>query len=131
MKKRIIKIVFFFLISIILILLYYIIFKNFGIAIPCIFHKITGLYCPGCGITRMLISLLHGNIEEAFMYNQLLFIMLPFFILYGFYELYLYIVDKKDTILVKIPKYYSYILLGIVLTWGIIRNLSIFPNLKP
>ena len=94
MKKRIIKIVFFFLISIILILLYYIIFNKFGIAIPCIFHKITGLYCPGCGITRMLISLLHGNIKEAFMYNQLLFIMLPFFILYGFYELYLYIVDK-------------------------------------
>ncbi len=28
---------------------------------PCLFHRITGLYCPGCGGTRALIALLRGH----------------------------------------------------------------------
>ena len=28
-----------------------------GIGIPCIFYEITGLKCVGCGISRMLVSI--------------------------------------------------------------------------
>ncbi|HTA66586.1 MAG TPA: DUF2752 domain-containing protein [Xanthomonadaceae bacterium] len=44
---------------------------------PCPFHALTGLYCPGCGSTRALYSLLHGDLPQALAMNPLLVIALP------------------------------------------------------
>lgn len=98
------------------------------IPIPCKFHAITGLYCPGCGLTRMIINLLKGNIAGAFSNNPLLFIMTPFIIIYLVINGYLYI--KNGTIL-KIPKTTCYILLIITIAFGILRNLPQFAILAP
>jgi len=38
----------------------------------CMFHKLTGLYCPGCGATRALSALLHGDIGASLHNNLLL-----------------------------------------------------------
>ena len=46
----------------------------------CVFHKVTGLQCMGCGAQRMLHSLLHGDIESAFHANAFLLISLPFLV---------------------------------------------------
>ena len=35
------------------------------ILLPCIFHKLTGLYCPGCGGTRAVYWLLKGNVAYS------------------------------------------------------------------
>ena len=35
----------------------------------CAFHQATGLWCPGCGLTRGLYQLLHGHIGAALGYN--------------------------------------------------------------
>ncbi len=43
----------------------------------CPFHAITGLYCPGCGSTRMLYYLLHGHPALAFSQNPLTLLLLP------------------------------------------------------
>jgi hypothetical protein len=43
----------------------------------CLFHKATGLYCPGCGSLRALHQLLHGHVSAAFRFNPLLIVMLP------------------------------------------------------
>ena len=40
-------------------LLYAVFVKWSGIAIPCLFHLVTGLKCPGCGVTQMCVALLH------------------------------------------------------------------------
>jgi len=48
----------------------------------CIFHEITGLYCPGCGSQRAVSALLHGRLFEAVDYNLLLVVSAPF-ILYS------------------------------------------------
>lgn len=32
---------------------------------PCAFYTLTGYYCPGCGGTRAVISLLHGRLLTA------------------------------------------------------------------
>lgn len=36
---------------------------------PCLFHIITGYYCPGCGGTRALRALLHGRFLQAAWYH--------------------------------------------------------------
>ena len=43
---------------------------------PCMFHKLTGLNCPGCGTTRALHQLLHGHIGAAFRLNPMLFLLM-------------------------------------------------------
>jgi len=35
----------------------------------CVFKNLTGIKCPGCGMTRALLFLGHGNIREAVMMN--------------------------------------------------------------
>lgn len=46
----------------------------------CIFHRLTGLQCMGCGSQRMIHALLHGNIEGAFAANAFAMIISPFLI---------------------------------------------------
>lgn len=42
----------------------------------CVFHAITGLDCPGCGSTRALYQLLHGNVRAAWHLNPMLFLLM-------------------------------------------------------
>ena len=48
-----------------------------GIMIPCMFRQITGLRCPGCGVTHMVLDILKFDIPGAFTENQALFFILP------------------------------------------------------
>jgi hypothetical protein len=36
---------------------------------PCPFHAATGLWCPGCGLTRATNAFLHGRVLAGFGYN--------------------------------------------------------------
>lgn len=101
---------------------YYFISKVFSIGIPCMFYEITHLYCPGCGITRMFFSLLKLDFYQAFRYNPLVFCYLVMFILYK-------LINLKFKI--KIPSYFSYILLSIAIVFGILRNIDGFSFLRP
>ncbi len=44
---------------------------------PCPFHAVTGLFCPGCGSTRTLHALLHGDLMQALAMNPLLVVAIP------------------------------------------------------
>lgn len=39
---------------------------------PCLFHLATGYYCPGCGGTRAIASLLHGQLFRSFLYHPVI-----------------------------------------------------------
>ena len=43
----------------------------FGQGFPCLFHLVTGLYCPGCGGTRAALFLLQGQWRESLFYNPI------------------------------------------------------------
>ncbi len=51
--------------------------RRMGFALPCVFHLVTGKLCPGCGISRMFLSLLDGDLRAAWHYNPALLCMLP------------------------------------------------------
>lgn len=100
---------------------------KYNIYIPCLFNKITGLYCPGCGITRMIIAIKNMNFYQAFRYNPLMFILMPFFIIY-YITYYTYWIKNKR---LKINNKIWYTLLIIIVLYGIIRNLPAFKYLIP
>lgn len=48
---------------------------------PCMFLLVTGHYCAGCGLTRMLHALVHGDLATAVHMNvlaMLLLVAMPF-----------------------------------------------------
>ena len=48
-----------------------------GLAIPCVFHLLTGLQCAGCGVSRMCLSLLRLDFAGAWQYNPAVLCLLP------------------------------------------------------
>lgn len=123
MKKRLYHVIIRYLILLIILISYFFINKYTGIGIPCLFYKLTGYQCPGCGITRCLFSIIQFKFKDAFYYNPLLFIYLPFIVAYFLYNDYLYIKNKNDKILVKIPNVFTYALVVITILFGILRNI--------
>lgn len=121
MKKR--DYIFGFLLVLVIAMLYF----RYSIAIPCIFNKITGLYCPGCGITRMIISLLKGDIYQAFRYNPLIFIEVPIIVILLIFEK----LFKNNKYIKKVINTIFIILLIITITFGVLRNIPQLSFLAP
>ena len=93
-----------------------------GPIFPCAFNKVTGLYCPGCGMTRAVHSALKLDFYQSFRYNSLLYVMLP---LIG---LYYYLRGKNK---VKASKVIIILMIVIALGYGILRNIQYFNFLSP
>ena len=100
----------------------------FILKIECPIHKLTGLYCPGCGITRMFISLFKLKFYQAFRYNPLLFLYL---IIFGLYCLYYLILKKIGKEPIKISNKFLYVIICITILFGILRNIDLFRWLAP
>ncbi len=113
------------LIFIIVVIINYLLFNSF---LPCIFHKITVFYCPGCGVTRMLISIFKLEFYQAFRYNVYLFILLIITIVYQIIKLITYkLLTKK----IRLNNYIYILLLMTTIAFGILRNLPNFSYLIP
>lgn len=115
------------IVLIVIFLIYAILIIRFDIGIPCVFYEITGLYCPGCGITRLCLSLFEGDIYQAFRYNPIIFIDLP--ILFILFVLNIFL--KKNKNIKKITDVIIIFLATITIIFGVIRNIPIFSFLAP
>jgi hypothetical protein len=42
-----------------------------GASLPnlCVWRRLSGIDCPGCGLTRSFVALAHGNLAQAWHYN--------------------------------------------------------------
>ena len=99
-------------------------FLKYDIGIPCIFFELTGFYCPGCGATRAIASLIRLNPYQALRYNPLTIILLLPSIIYLIYK---YIFNGKK----RVPNWIWCILLIITILFGILRNIPVFYYLAP
>ena len=115
------------IVLIVIFLIYTVLIISFDIGIPCVFYEITGLYCPGCGITRLCLSLFEGDIYQAFRYNPIIFINLP--ILFILFVLNIFLKNNKN--IKKITDVIIIFLATITIIFGVIRNIPIFSFLAP
>ncbi|MBF0344841.1 MAG: DUF2752 domain-containing protein [Nitrospirae bacterium] len=97
--------------------------ENTALFPSCIFHDMTGLYCPGCGGTRALNCLLHGDIVAAFGYNQLMVVLVPVVM----YVVLSYMFSSWRFSRVSLSV--MWFMLAVVVLYGILRNLT--PVLYP
>lgn len=87
----------------------------------CIFHKVTGLQCMGCGTQRMAHALLHGDLQEAFRANAFLLVSLPFLAFLLFVEL---TRSRHPGLYARIHSQFTIITVSVILfVWFILRNL--------
>lgn len=108
-------------IIIILLIFVYLASPTDGPILPCIFNKITGIYCPGCGMSRAVHSLLKFEFYHALMYNALIYIIPTMFIIYSLF------VYKRFSKLANIT---LVLMILITLGYGIIRNIEAFSYLS-
>ena len=122
-KKRLHKTVLKYAVVLCVALSYFIFVKFTGIGIPCVFYEITGLKCPGCGISRMSISLISLDINSAFHQNPFLLITGPFIIIYLAVSEVKYVISGNR----RMGKWEIFIWIELILAlaYGILRN--IFP----
>ena len=85
-----------------------------GLRIPCLFYRVTGLRCPGCGVTDLCLALLHGHFVPS--YNWGLVLVSPALV-------WLLIRLWKNGACGKEEKTVSAALLAFLLIWGVVRNL--------
>ena len=102
--------------------------EKYHIGIPCIFHEITNLYCPGCGVTRMIFSILKLDFYQAFRYNPFIFILLILLIIYIAYIIICKILKKKYY---KLNIKHLIIISAIAIIFMILRNIEYFSYLQP
>ncbi len=97
-----------------------------GLGIPCPFHLVTGLDCPGCGVTRMLSALAAGDLAAAWRANPGLLALSPVLALLAL----VLAVGWLRTGQIKPSRWQSVLLwgcVGLLLAFGVLRNLPFYP----
>ena len=103
-------------------LLYALLVRILGFGYPCFFHLITGLNCPGCGITRAALKILELDFVGAVKQNAFL---IPIALYVGwifFYSIKRYIktgIFRMDSG----SKVADIVFVVLLLIWGVVRNI--------
>ena len=92
-----------------------------GLGIPCFFNLVTKLRCPGCGVSRMFMSIFHFDFSSAFHYNQAIFCMLPLMAVVAVRYAYVYI--KYDKIYDRAADAATIFMIVSLIVFGILRNI--------
>ena len=95
----------------------------------CPFRTLTGFTCPGCGTTRGLHQLLHGNIGAAFQLNPLLILALPL-LLYALLSYTITVMRGQPLKRNSLPAKYIWAIFGVVLFFWVFRNTPFYPFLS-
>jgi hypothetical protein len=92
----------------------------------CFLHSYTGLHCPGCGATRVVYALVHGDLPQAFAYNPLFVLMMPYLIYATVRTTYGWFFDRTDLYLSP-PTWALRGFLVVLIAYFILRNIPVYP----
>jgi Protein of unknown function (DUF2752) len=106
-------------------LLFFVNPADYGFFPPCLFHRLTGWNCPGCGATRAAHELLRGHWRAAFHDNALLLAALPGLAWFGVRQW------REPERRRPVNPLSLWILLAVVVLFGVVRNLAGFEWLSP
>jgi hypothetical protein len=95
----------------------------------CLFHELTGLNCPGCGMTRSLYALLHGNVRLALKDNALFLLTLVALAVWGG-RFSVRIIRHQPAAFNLSPKM-LWLFIVVAFVFAVIRNLPGFEWLSP
>ena len=101
---------------------YYLLVIYTPFRIPCVFHLLTGLKCPGCGVSTLLVEASHLNFGAAFAANPFLFVTFPFLV---FEIIFSIIRSYKGKPMPKANEILLWIYIGALIIFGILRNILI------
>ena len=121
-KQRLLRVILYATLLISLGLLYGAFVSRTGIGMPCIFHLVTGLKCPGCGVTKMCIALMHLDFATAYESNQMLFILSPVLLLI-FVTCVVGYIRKGSWETNRIQNVVLYVCIALLIGFGIARNI--------
>lgn len=98
-----------------------ILWKMMNGQMPCIFHEVTGLYCPGCGGTRAVKALLKGEVFISFLYHPIvLYCVMAALLLAASYLIYRK--NKNPKFRLYFDNKYVYIGVGILAVNFLVKN---------
>nr|MBS0036910.1 DUF2752 domain-containing protein [Saprospiraceae bacterium] len=90
--------------------------------LACPVYQTTGLECPGCGSQRAIHQLGRGEFIQAFSYNALLVVLLPYLFI-GAIMNFSPLSQKYENIFrIFYGSKASYLLLFLIIAWTVIRN---------
>jgi len=87
----------------------------------CWLHQSTGLLCPGCGATRALHALLHGDLRTAWTLNPLVVALLPVGWAYGAHAAWAWRTGRRW--MPPLGARHLVVLTAVAFVFGIVRNL--------
>jgi hypothetical protein len=92
----------------------------------CPFRMLTGFTCPGCGSTRGLHRLLHGDVVAAFELNPLMVLSLPF-LLYALVRYTTEAVTGRPLQRNRLNAKYIWMLFVVIMCFWVFRNTRLYP----
>lgn len=102
-----------------------------GSGLKCWFYGLTGLYCPGCGSGRAVHALLQGQVQKAFSYNILLFVLGTPCLAVVLHEYLRLVFPGLRLKAVSFSRPVVILCLALVFGFWILRNLPLFSFLAP
>ncbi len=93
----------------------------------CVFHQATGLWCPGCGLTRGTHQLLHGHIGAALSSN--IFTPIVLAAILAVWVVWLRVSWGAAPIHVprRTSRMLAFALPALVIAYGVLRNIPVDP----
>ncbi len=98
------------------------------ISYECPLKKYFGIDCAGCGVMRMVISIINLDFYQAFRYNMLFFLLLMFLMVYLFYVV---VCKVRGVSFYKVSYKVGIVIWVLIIGFGILRNIKGFEFLKP